>query len=615
MQNENARNTIIFVVCTVAILLIYQFLVLQPQAERRKAAAKAAERPPAVEEAGKTGAAPGVLSSSGAPRYADRRQALAAAPRIAIDTPGTEGETDSKGGVKGSLSLRGARIDDLFLKGYHDTVDRSSPNVELLRPEGLPNAYFAQIAWTGANLPGLPNESTLWTVKSGDVLAPGKPVVLTYSTPEGLRFQRTIAVDRQSMFTITDQVANFTGRPVTLLPYSSVQRHDIPAGLGKLQIVHEGAIGVFDGALRQFKYGKWAKEKAPFVAQTTGGWMGITDKYWMTSIVPNQTETGTGRFRITDVGGVKVHEAVFEGKVRTIPQGHMLVKPVVTRIFAGAKRNEVLVGYQDSLGIPSFHKAIDWGILWFFTRPLFTVLEFFYHLVGNFGLAILALTVVVKLVFFPLANKAYASMAKIKKLQPKQEELKKKYGDDPTKMQQEMMALYQREKINPLAGCLPILIQIPVFYALYKVLYVTIEMRHAPFFGWIQDLSARDPTTIWNLFGLIPWNPATTPVIGGLLDGALHLGLLPLVYGLTMWLQTAMNPPATDPTQQMIMKWFPVIFTVMLATQPAGLLVYWAWSNVLTIIQQYIIMRANKTENPIDGLIARLQGREYKVEA
>ena len=293
------------------------------------------------------------------------------------------------------------------------------------------------------------------------------------------------------------------------------------------------------------------------------------------------------------------------GTSRTINPGRQITE--TQRLFAGAKRSQVLESYEDSLNLPRFIYAIDWGMLWFLTRPIFMVVEFFYGLLGNFGLAILALTVVVKLIMFPLANKAYESLSKMRKLQPKMEELKKKYDGDQQKQQAELMALYQREKINPLAGCLPILVQIPVFYALYKVLFVTIEMRHAPFFGWIQDLSARDPSNIWTLFGLIPWDPGSVPLIGGLLVGMLGLGILPIFYGLTMWLQQAMNPPAPDPVQRQIFQMMPIVFTFIMAPFAAGLLVYWAWNNILSIIQQYFIMHRFGAENPIDDLIARLR--------
>lgn len=635
MQPDNNRNTIIFVVATAVIFLLYQFFVLAPQAARKKA--EAAQRPAAAASAAQAPAAAG-------PRFSSREAALAATQRVEIRTSA----------LTGSISLTGARFDDLKLgpadgKGdavhpaYRQTIEANSPPVELFRPAGLRHAYFTQFGWFGENLPGLPDMNTPWRVVEGDVLSPGKPVTLGYDNGSGLSFRRTIAVDDQYMFTVVDRVANRGAAPVVMRPYASVQRHGVPTDLGRNPIVHEGAIGVFDGKTKLIKYGDWAKQKGkedaadPRTLRT--GWLGITDKYWLAAVVPDQALRGQGRFRVTGLpGGVNVHEAVFEGKAVSIAPGRQWTQ--TTRLFAGAKRAEVLRGYEENVaafpagsrgeprpapasdaarpaGVQQFDMAIDWGMFWFFTRPIFLALEFFYKLVGNFGLAIIALTVAVKLLFFPLANQAFASMAKIKKLQPKQEELKKKFGDDQARLQQEMMQLYQREKINPLAGCLPILIQIPVFYALYKVLTVTIEMRHAPFYGWIKDLSVTDPTTMWNLFGLLPFDPGAIPLVGSLLVGTgfLHIGLWPLIYGVTMWLQTSMSPTSPDPTQQMIMKWFPVIFTVMLAQVAAGLVIYWAWSNLLTIVQQYIIMRRHKTENPIDGIIARLQGKEYKVEA
>ncbi|MDP1777056.1 MAG: membrane protein insertase YidC, partial [Brevundimonas sp.] len=276
-------------------------------------------------------------------------------------------------------------------------------------------------------------------------------------------------------------------------------------------------------------------------------------------------------------------------------------------LFAGAKRNEILAGYETSLDLPRFVYAIDWGFLFFLTRPIFWLVELFYGWFGNFGLAILGLTLTVRLIMFPLANKSYESMSKMRTLQPKMEELKKKHPDDPAKQQQELMALYQKEKINPLAGCLPLLLQIPVFYAVYKMLFVTIEMRHEPFFGWIRDLSAPDPSTIWNLFDLIPWDPSSTPLIGTYLAGTFALSILAIFYGLTMWLQMAMSPPAPDPMQRRIFQFMPIVFTFIMATFPAGLLIYWAWSNILTIIQQYVIMHRLKAENPIDTFIERIR--------
>ncbi|WEK57409.1 MAG: membrane protein insertase YidC [Candidatus Brevundimonas phytovorans] len=594
MQNENSRNTIIFFVCAALIMGVYYFMVMRPQAEmRRQQQVVAAEQKLATSDAG--------ASTASRPEafVTDRAQALGAAVRVPIQTPK----------LKGSLSLQGARIDDLYLTDYKETLDKNSPPVELFRPQGMEHAYFAQFGWSGPNVAGgVPGPNTAWTLTKGATLTPTTPVELTWDNGAGLRFTRVIAIDAQYVFTVTDTVANLSGQPITIAPYGRVERQGVPTDLGKQMILHEGAIGTFGGAgkftTEQVKYKDWAK-KPRIEKQSTGGWLGITDKYWMAALIPDQKETIEGRFAVRDPDGLNVHEAAMLGATRTIQPGRQIEE--TQRLFAGAKRNEILAGYEKSLDLPRFVYAIDWGHLFFLTRPIFMIVEFFYGVLGNFGLAILALTVVVKLIMFPLANKSYESLSKMRTLQPKMEEIKKKFKDDPQKQQQETMALYQREKINPLAGCLPIVVQIPVFFALYKVLFVTIEMRHAPFFGWIRDLSARDSSTIWNLFGAIPWDPATLPLAGTLLNGPLHLGVLPIVYGLTMWLQQSMNPPAQDPMQRQIFAFLPFVFTFIMAPFAAGLLIYWAWNNILSIAQQYVIMHRFKAENPIDTFLARFK--------
>ncbi|WP_374472462.1 membrane protein insertase YidC [Phenylobacterium sp.] len=595
-RDDNTRNTIIFIVAAMLLFLGYQFFVLGPaqkraEAERARQSAAAAAAP----------ASAGGVRPPAVPQTVTRQQAAAASPRIPIDTPA----------LKGTLSLRGARIDDLFLTEYRQTVNRNSPPVELLRPEGTQHAWFADIGWTGANVGGLPTPDTVWTLVQGSRLAPGQPVVLQTTNGAGLTFTRRIEVDERYLFTITDTVANTTGAPITLVPYASVQRQGIPSDLGSNQIVHEGAVGWLDGKLRQVKYKKWQKDGGGPAYSSTGGWVGITDKYWLTALVPGQAEQVSGQFRKTDVGATQVFDATFTGAARSIAAGQQITE--TTHFIAGAKRVPLLREYSAKLGVERLDWAVDWGNFWFLTRPIFSFLAFISQHVANFGIAILLLTVVVRALFFPLANKQYESLTKMKKVQPQMEELRKKYKDDPAKQQQELLALYQREKVNPLAGCLPLLLQIPVFYALYKVLTVTIEMRHAHFVGWIQDLSARDPTTIWTLFGLIPWDPASAPLIGGLLDGALHLGVLPLLYGFTMWLTTSMSPPAPDPVQQRIFQLMPIMFTFIMAPFAAGLLIYWTWSNVLTILQQWVIMRRFKVDNPIDKLIRKVTGKPDPV--
>lgn len=597
-QTENARNTVIFVVCAAAMLILYQMFVLEPQARKQRAEA---ERAKLAQQTPNPTARPGAPTAAPGSVYVTRAQAAGASPRVRIDTPY----------VAGSLSLRGGRVDDLYLKRYRERLADNSPNVELFRPEGARGAYFAEFGWAGANLAGLPGDDTLWTLAEGAVLRPGSPVTLRYDSPAGLTFTRQIAVDNQYMFTVTDTAANRSGQPVTLAAYGSVQRQGLPT-LANNPILHEGLIGVTSkepegGGFRveQEGFRKW-RERGEISRASQGGWFGVTDKYWLAAVIPDQDETVRSTFRVTPAGGTEIYEAVFVSPEHRIAPGAQVTE--TTRLFAGAKRDQVLDSYAD---VPQFDMAIDWGNFWFFTRPIFWLLEFFHGLVGNFGVAILLLTVAVKVLFFPLANKSFESMSKMKKLAPKMQELKEKYPDDPQKQQQELLGLYQKEKVNPFMGCLPILVQIPVWYALYKVLFVTLEMRHAPFFGFVQDLSARDPTLVWNLFGLIPWNVASTPLVGALLAGSLGIGVLALIYGLTMWLQQSLNPPAPDPVQQKIFQFFPIIFTFIMAPFAAGLLIYWIWNNVLTIAQQYVIMRRFKVENPIDGLIARLQGKPY----
>ncbi|MBO9543787.1 membrane protein insertase YidC [Caulobacter sp.] len=613
MQNDN-KNTLMFIVSAFAILIGYQFFVLGPQ--QRKAEAEARAKKAAAVQMAAT--QPGVtLDANGnpAPLRLSRETAKAASPRVPVDTPA----------LSGSIALKGGRIDDLFLRKYAETTDKNSPPVELFRPEGAEHAWFADFGWAGANLPGLPDSRTVWTAAPGQVLRPNSPVTLTFDNGQGLLFTRVIAVDADAMFTITDSVKNNGANAFQLAPYATVQRQGITDHLGKTQIVHEGAIGVLgsgkDQKLELNKYGKWKKDKPLTTFDSVGGWAGITDKYWLAALVPNQDQTIKAQYRMTNVGGTDVYDVNIVGPTQALNPGATLTQ--ATRLFAGAKTVPLLRKYEyngqapewwkfwDSrkAEIPRFDWAVDWGMFSMFTRPIFNILEIFYRLVGNFGLAIMLLTVVLKLVLYPMADKSYESMAKIKKIQPEVEKLKAKHKDDPTKQQQEMMQLYAKEKINPMMGCLPMLVQIPVFYSLYKVLTVTIEMRHAPFFGWIQDLSARDPSTIFNLFGAIPWDPATAPLIGSFLGGPLHIGVWPLLYGFTMWLTTAMNPPAGDPIQQKIFQLFPIIFTFTLSQFAVGLVIYWCWSNVLTIIQQYIIMRRYKVENPIDKIIARLQGK------
>lgn len=616
MQQNDTRNTLAFVVIAILLLTAYQFFVLEPANKKRMIEQKARAA------AEKSVTAPGAPT---APRIVSREAAATSSQRIPIDTPT----------VKGSIRLQGARLDDLYLKGYRETLAKGAPMVELFRPEGAAHAFFTDIGWTGANLPGLPNEQTAWTITKGDVLSPGKPVELTYVSPNGLTFRRTISIDDRFMFTVTDTVTNGSAAPVAIAPYASIMRQGLAPHHGKGQNVHEGAVGILSDEgkgreLRLLKFKPWLKkgEEAagraanPQDAQrrvaasyvSDGGWLGITDMYWLAAVVPDQGEKITAQFATPRLGDADAYNANYAAGLHTVAPGAAITE--VTRVYAGAKVVQDLQAYEKGQRggepIPDLDKAVDWGMLWFLTRPFFQALEFIFGLVGNFGLAILAVTLIVRLLLFPLAQKSYESMTRMKKLQKPMEEIRAKYKEDPAKMQQETMALYQREKVNPVAGCLPLLLQIPVFLAFYKVLSVTIEMRHAPFYGYIKDLSAPDQHTILNLFGLIPWDVAATPLIGGI-PALVHLGFLPLLYGFTMWLTTAMNPPAPDPMQQRIFQLMPIIFTFVMAGFPAGLLLYWTFSNVFSIFQQYINMRKFGVENPIDDFLAKVRGEGKAV--
>jgi YidC/Oxa1 family membrane protein insertase len=581
MDNENLRNTLLFLACALTLLLAYQAFILAP-IQRRQAQA---QHPPSA------------TAPSAAARPVPLARALAASPRVTIDTPS----------LTGSISLRGARLDHLMLKRYRATTNPRSPNVELLRPEGSANAWFAEVGWAGAEGSGLPDSDAQWTAPAGAVLTPGKPVELSYANGHGLLFHRTISVDNDYMFTVTDRVTNGSGAPVDLQPYAFVEQRGLPSDAGHATS-HEGAVGVLDRRLVMSAYKAWKKTPPP-VQTSTGGWIGITEKYWLTALVPDQAAPISGMFRAQAIGGADAYQAGFTGPVRRLAPGQSIASS--TRIFAGAKSVALLRRYQERMAIPRLEDAVDWGWCWFLAKPIFLILQGLRGLFGNVGVAILLLTLCIRLPLFPLANRTFASATKLKKIQPLVDEVRGKFEKDPARLHQEMAALYAREKVNPLAGCIPMLLPLPIFFALSQVLSVTIELRHAPFFGWITDLSARDPSTLWTLFGLIPWNPAHAPLIGTLLDGAGHVGVWPLIYGATAWLAQAMSPPASvDPAQQRIIGFMPLIITVTFAQLAAGVVIYYVWSSLLTIAQQYVNMRLFKVDNPIDRLISRLSLRK-----
>jgi len=583
MTKEN-RNMIVAIVLSMVVLIAWQYFSGIPQMEKqRQAAQQQAQQQAAAPTAPNADGtpAPGTTAPSPAavaPKPATRAEALARTPRVSIDTPR----------VIGSLTLKGGRIDDLSLKDYRETVDPTSPIIVLLSPSGGPNPFYAEFGWVaaaGASVK-LPTPDTLWTAPAGGTLTPSTPLTLSYDNGEGLTFKRTFSIDENYMFHVVDEVNNTTANPVNLHPFALVSRHGTPHTLG-YYILHEGLIGVTsEGGLHEIKYSAIA-EKQTETFNSVGGWLGITDKYWAATVIPGTGEKVQARFSAATVGPDVTYQTDFLGDAVTVAPGASAKTD--GQLFAGAKEVRIVDGYKTTYNIDRFDLLIDWGWFYFITKPLFLLIDWIYKGVGNFGVAILIVTVMLKAVFFPLANKSYASMAKMKAVQPEIASLRERYGDDKVKLQQEMMAIYKKEKINPVAGCLPILIQIPVFFALYKTLFVTIEMRHAPFFGWIKDLSAPDPTTIFNLFGLIPWDPGTVPVIGHFL----LLGVWPIIMGITMWAQMKLNPAPPDPTQKMIFDWMPLIFTFMLGSFAVGLVIYWAWNNTLSVIQQSIIMRRN----------------------
>jgi YidC/Oxa1 family membrane protein insertase len=603
-MNDSNRNTILAVILSGIVLIAWQYFYNVPQMEKQRAAQQAqselaksapqanntttpSSAPPTGNAPAAAGGTPATPPAASTAPVVSRDVAIAATPRVKIDTPS----------VSGSISLKGARIDDLSLIKFRDTVDPSSPAIELYSPSGTAAPYYAEFGWVGASgsTVRLPDQNTMWQQVGSGSLTPTTPVVLKYDNGDGLTFRRTISIDERYLFTVKDDVSNVGAAPVTLYPFALISRHGTPQVSG-YYILHEGLIGYLgEYGLQQYTYKKIDDAKTVSF-KATDGWLGITDKYWASALLPDTNAQLQARYSSNLVGNVRTYQTDYLEDAQTIAIGG--TGSASTRLFAGAKEASVvginfpiggLGGYNNELSLNHFDLLIDWGWFYFITKPMFLGLDFFYRLFGNFGISILLVTVIVKLLFFPLANKSYASMAKMKSVQPQLAALKERYPDDKVKQQQEMMEIYKKEKINPIAGCLPVALQIPVFFSLYKVLFVTIEMRHAPFFGWIKDLSAPDPTNLFTLFGLLHFDPTQLPVFGHYLA----LGIWPIIMGITMWFQMKLNPTPPDPTQKMIFDWMPLIFTFMLAGFPAGLVIYWAWNNTLSVLQQSFIMRRN----------------------
>ena len=497
--------------------------------------------------------------------------------------------------LTGAISTQGGRIDQLSLKKYRNTISEDSDIVTLLSPVGKPEAYYAAFGWApavGIKPDQVPDPNTIWTVVGNNILTPSSPISLVWDNGNGVKFMRKISIDEKYMFTVEQGIENNSGSEISLRPYGLLRRHGEPQDMKNFFILHEGIIRMSDGELSEEDYGDIADlpilEKegthAERVEVQNSGWTGFTDHYWMTTLIPDQSSSFRSTTKYFAAQDIYQVEAVMPSTV--IADGTST--SISTQLFAGAKEWDTIRKYEQA-GVTGFLDSIDWGWFFFLTKPMFAVLHWLNVIIGNMGWAIIGLTLIIKAVLFPLAYKSYASMAKMKELQPEMEKIKERVGDDRQKLQQEMMGLYKKEKVNPAAGCLPILVQIPVFFALYKVLFVSIEMRQTPFLGWIKDLSVQDPTSIFNLFGLLPYSTSILPDF-------LNIGIWPLLMGVTMFLQQRLNPTPPDPIQAKIFAWMPVAFTFLLATFPAGLVIYWTWNNLLSICQQWVIMNKMNKE-------------------
>ncbi|MCH1425990.1 MAG: membrane protein insertase YidC [Candidatus Puniceispirillaceae bacterium] len=577
MTPEN-RNLIMAVALSMIVLLGWQIFVIQPEmekeaAEQERIAAEMAQSAATANDSGQ----PSASAASGTPAIINNTapaKAVDTAKRIVIDAPL----------VRGSFSVRGARLDDVILTSYNETLDENSENIHFLKKISSDTPFFAEFGWSSSDSgQTMPSADSLWSADR-DVLSPATPVTLTWDNGQGLQFTRRISINDDYLFVFEDSVTSSLPGDITLYPYGLVRRHGTPATTG-MYILHEGPLGVFDETLSEEDYDDLRDAGAAGIKmtpETAGGWVGITDKYWLAALLPTQAKNYNFGFQSL-AGNTDRYQVDFID-----PNGLLLAAGGAitseSRLFAGAKKVALLDYYAEQLNIPNFDLAIDFGWFYFLTKPFFYAINWLFGLFGNFGVAVLAFTVLVKLAFFPLANKSYRSMAKMRLLAPKLQTLRERFGDDRQKLNQEMMALYKTEQVNPAAGCLPVLLQIPVFFALYKVLFVTIEMRHAPFFGWITDLSAPDPTSIFNMFGLLPYSVSFLPPF-------LQLGIWPILMGISMFLQMRLNPAPPDPIQAKVFQFMPIFFTFLLATFPAGLVIYWTWNNLLSMAQQWYIMK------------------------
>ena len=557
----DSKNVLMAVILSTVIIVGWQVLVVDPELKKTKTEVTKVEQTTSANN-GKP-SAPSINNKLPAPqKLISRTDAVSSEQRVRLENEK----------LTGSISLNGALIDDVVLKNYKETLDKNSKQVVILNPKKMNTGYYLESGWASANNLKVPDNNSVWTLVKNKSLTPQTPIELEWDNKNGLIFNKKIEIDNQYLFKITESIKNNSKNKIDLFHYSQITRKEKPS-VQNFYILHEGLVGVIDERLQEQKYDDIKEKNEKY--QGTEGWVGITDKYWLTAIVPQKKEAFNAEFTFND-----------SYKANYILTNPTSIEPGKTnsrsaQLFIGAKEVNVIDGYTKTADIKKFDLAIDWGWFYFFTKPLFFIIDYLYKFCGNFGIAIVLLTAGIRLLFFPLANYSFASMAKMKALQPEMVRLKDLHKDDKQKIQLEMMALYRKEKINPVSGCLPMLIQIPFFFAIYKMLFVTLEMRHAPFFGWIQDLSAPDPTSLFNLFGLIPWSPPSFLIIG----------VWPILMGVSMWVQQKLNPAPTDPIQAKIFAFFPLFLTVMLASFPSGLVVYWTVNNVLTMAQQYIIIR------------------------
>jgi len=607
MDNDQNKNLIIATALSFVVILVWFVLFPPPEPETPLDGTTASEVAPA-EGSLATPSADLTTSPPAAAASTDTApSALDSAARVPI-------ETDR---VSGSLSLLGGRIDRLSLNDYSTSLSDDATIVEILHPANEPNGQYALHGWaaaTGVEASAVPGPNTEWQLAAGDVLRTTTPITLSWNNGAGLLFRKEISIDDDFLFTITQTVENSGDAAASMAPYAVLARHGEPTNLKNFFILHEGVVAMTDGEyseidwdeMPEFEFNQRAGARTLENNITENGWIGFTDHYWMSVLIPVQGTAFKSVAKYDERRDIYQTEAI--SPVQTVAPGDIISN--TTQFFAGAKEWDVLKAYEDA-GVYNFIDSIDWGWFAFLTKPIFWLLHQFNILIGNMGIAIIALTLFIKALLFPLAYKSYVSMAKMKELQPKMEKLKEEAGDDKQKMQQSMMALYKKENVNPAAGCLPILLQIPIFFSLYKVIFVTIELRHAPFFGPFQDLSAPDPTSVFNFYGLLPWD---TPEVGSIM-ALIFIGILPLLLGISMWLQQKLNPAPTDPTQQMIFAWMPWVFMFMLGSFASGLVVYWIANNTITFTQQYLIMRSQGYKPDLLGNIKGGFSKKAKSEA